>query len=93
MEYEDEEGLKRAMSDVRVAYFFLSLPPVASFDQTLAPGSFSLNLRNVSAEDAQVFFAAVSDLVPKCVNVPITTSSLAEEFKFSPKKVRHCSKA
>lgn len=55
--------------------------------QSLAPGSLSLNLRGVSAGQVPGFHAAVSDLVPKCVKVPITTKSLSEKFKFAPKKV------
>lgn len=54
----------------------------------MAPGSLSLNLRGVLAEDAAVFHAAVSELVPKCARVPVTTESLKEKFKFAPKKVR-----
>ncbi|CAM9467324.1 unnamed protein product [Pylaiella littoralis] len=54
--------------------------------ESFAPGSLSLNLRGVSADEAPGFHAAVSDLVPKCVAVPITTKSLSEKFKFSPKK-------
>ena len=55
--------------------------------QSLAPGSLSLNLRGVVADKVSGFHAAVSDLVPKCVRVPITTKSLSEKFKFAPKKV------
>ncbi|CAN0471839.1 unnamed protein product [Ectocarpus sp. 12 AP-2014] len=54
--------------------------------ESLAPGSLSLNLRGVRPDDAPGFHAAVSDLVPKCVTVPVTTKSLSERFKFSPKK-------
>lgn len=54
----------------------------------MAPGSLSLNLRGVSADEVPGFHAAVSDLVPKCVKVPITTKSLSEKFKFAPKKVK-----
>ncbi|CAN0117525.1 unnamed protein product, partial [Laminaria digitata] len=54
--------------------------------QSLAPGSLSLNLRGVAAESVSRVCAAVSDLVPKCVTVPITTESLSEGFTFAPKK-------
>eukprot|EP00903_Cladosiphon_okamuranus_P010696 g10109.t1 len=54
--------------------------------ESLAPGSLSLNLRGVSADQVPGFHAAVSDLVPKCVKVLITTKSLSEKFKFAPKK-------
>lgn len=67
------------------------LPPVSPYNapttQSLAPGSLSLNLRGVSVDQVPGFHAAVSDLVPKCVKVPITTKSLSENFKFAPKKV------
>lgn len=55
--------------------------------QSSAPGSLSLNLRGLSADDVPRFHAAVADMVPKCVTVPVTTKSLSEEFTFSPKKV------
>eukprot|EP00752_Nemacystus_decipiens_P010697 g9526.t2 len=54
--------------------------------ESLAPGSLSLNLRGVAADQVPGFHAAVSDLVAKCVRVPITTKSLSEKFKFAPKK-------
>lgn len=68
---------------------FLLTFPQPTINQSLAPGSLSLNLRGVSADEAPGFHAAVSDLVPKCVAVPITTKSLSEKFKFSPKKVNY----
>lgn len=55
--------------------------------QSSAPGSLSLNLRGLSADDVPRFHTVVTDMVPKCVTVPITTKSLCEKFKFSPKKV------
>lgn len=54
--------------------------------ESLAPGSLSLNLRGMAEENVSRFGAAVSDLVPKCVTVPITTESLSEGFTFAPKK-------
>eukprot|EP00904_Undaria_pinnatifida_P003399 jgi/Undpi1/1305/HiC_scaffold_11.g04697.m1 len=54
--------------------------------ESLAPGSLSLNLRGMAAENAPKFCAAVANLMPKCVTVPITTESLSEAFTFAPKK-------
>lgn len=62
--------------------------PPCHCGQSLAPGSLSLNLRGLSAENASRFHAAVAELVPKCTRVPVTTESLKEKFKFAPKKVR-----
>lgn len=66
--------------------------PQQTLHQSMAPGSLSLNLRGVRPDDAPGFHAAVSDLAAKCVTVPVTTKSLSEKFKFSPKKVLlpHC---
>lgn len=46
-----------------------------------------MNLRGLKADDIPVIHASVSDLVPKCVAVPITTQSLSGKFSFAPKKV------
>lgn len=69
---------------------FLSAPDATPFPpllQALAPGSLSLNLHGVPAESAIGFHAAVAELVPKCVRLPVTTESLSAKFKFAPKKV------
>ncbi|CAM9320213.1 unnamed protein product [Scytosiphon promiscuus] len=83
------EHLARALKgDVLAAeYALLALLSRAYVrTESLAPGSLSLNLRGVSADEAVGFHDAVSELVPKCVAVPVTTKSLSEKFKFAPKK-------
>lgn len=46
-----------------------------------------MNLRGLRADDVPVIHASVSDMVPKCVAVPVTTQSLSGKFSFAPKKV------